>query len=163
MNSGDTDAVIARLRKQRTQASHLPLLIPSERAAEILYGCKLWTRVLRNLRSAWESTLDTLLQTVQPIEEICEADLLYPVHGLPDLEEKRGQMQYVPALAMEVVAYDVDGDLWIDVASMIQSLSRAKTSPSRVENIVERLQRQIGSHPRAHEMVNQARSFLRRE
>jgi hypothetical protein len=60
---------------------------------------------------------------VHKIEDFTEGELLFTAAGLTDFLEKRKQVRYVPALRMEVLTYDLDGSLRIDLADMIQRLT----------------------------------------
>jgi hypothetical protein len=60
---------------------------------------------------------------VHKIEDFIDGELLFTAGGLADFLEERKQVRYVPALRMEVLTYDLDGSLRIDLADMIQPLT----------------------------------------
>ena len=61
---------------------------------------------------------------VHKIEDFTEGELLFTAGGLTEFLEERKQVRYIPALRMEVLTYDLDGSLRIDLADMIQRLTR---------------------------------------
>jgi hypothetical protein len=123
LNPKEIGPAIMRLQAEQSSDLDFPQLIPLGRAAELLYGPTVWTRLLRNLHSAWDNTIDFLHMPVHKIEDFTEGELLFTAAGLTDFLEKRKQVRYVPALRMEVLTYDLDGSLRIDLADMIQRLT----------------------------------------
>jgi hypothetical protein len=76
LNPEETGRAIMRLRAEQSSDFDFPQLIPVERAAELLYGPTVWTRLLRNLSSAWDNTIDFLHMPVHKIEDFTEGELL---------------------------------------------------------------------------------------
>jgi hypothetical protein len=123
LNPEEIGRAIIRLQAEQSSDFDFPQLIPIERAAELLYGPTVWTCLLRNLHAAWDKTIDFLHMPVHKIEDFTEGELLFTAGGLTDFLEERKQVRYVPALRMEVLTYDLDGSLRIDLADMIQCLT----------------------------------------
>jgi hypothetical protein len=123
LNPAERERAIVRFQAEQSSDFDFPRLIPVERAAELLYGPTVRTRLLRNLRAAWDKAIDFLHMPVHKIEDFTQGELLFTAGGLADFLEEGKQVRYVPVLRMEVLTYDLDGSLRIDLADMIQRLT----------------------------------------
>ena len=112
-----------RLQAEQSSEFDFPKLLPVERAAELLYGPTGWTRFLRHLHTACVKAIDFLYMPVHKMEDFTKGEPLLTAGGITKLLEERKQIRYIPALRMEVLTYDLDGNLRIDLADMIQRLT----------------------------------------
>jgi hypothetical protein len=126
LNPEEIGRAIMRLQAEQSSDSDFPQLIPVGRAAELLYGPTVWTCLLRTLHSAWDKAIDFLHMPVHKIEDFAEGELLFTANALIDFLEESKRVRYIPALRMEVLTYDLDGSLRIDLADMIQRLTNTQ-------------------------------------
>jgi hypothetical protein len=116
LNPEEIGRAIVRLQAEQASDFDFPQLIPVERAAELLYGPTDWSRLLRNLRSAWTTRLIFCICQFTRWKTLARESYSLRQVASPISLEQRKQVRYVPVLRMEVRTYDLDGSLRIDLA-----------------------------------------------
>jgi hypothetical protein len=134
LKPAEIDTAIRRFQVElRPGPEWPPHLITVARAAELLYGPTVWSRLERHLVSAWDRLLDSLQWPVHKIEDIAQGELMVETDSLRDFFERAKAVRYIPVLRMEVLSYDLAGDMRIDLADMLRRVEQGWTSVRSIE------------------------------